>query len=245
MTGLIAVPTRVKDPRRHEEVFENLEALQKPEGTEVRFYSGLAHENHQRATEEMLAEGGKWIFYVDDDQLLPPDALVKLLSHDRSVVTVNFLSKERPWTPYLFRKIAGLLVPEALGKARGLRSVDACGLGGVLVRSYVFDRLPRPWFGVTPEFRTDDLFFSHVVRAAGFDIICDLDVCASHIIKGVVQPYWDPGSGQWMTVIHIKAGGSFVVPPAVPTPEYQDWLDQQQRHTLKGHTHGSMDSSKK
>lgn len=234
MKGLIAVPTRLGEPRRNEEVFENLTALRTPEGTELRFYSGLAHENHLRATREMLNEGGDWIFYVDDDELLPPDALTRLLAHNLDVVTVNFLSKEMPWAPYLFQKVSDILVPEPLPQNRGLHATDACGLGGVLVRRHVFEQIPPPWFGITPEFRTDDLFFSHVLREAGFQIVCDLDVCASHIIKGVVQPYWDPTQQRWMTAIHIRAGGSFVLPPAEPVPEYQQWLDQHERMSLKG-----------
>lgn len=234
MTGLIAIPARPTQPIRHEEVYNALDAMEKPPGTKQRVYLGLAHENHTKAVRDMLTEGFDWIFFVDDDELLPPDALMRLLRRNLDIVSVNFLSKENPWTPYMFQRIAGLLVPMPLPHNRGLCSVDACGLGGVLVRRHVLAQMTPPWFGVTSTLRTDDLFFCHAARSAGFEIVVDLDICASHIIKGCVRPYWDESRSQWVTMIDIKAGGSYAMPPAEPTPEYQEWLDRQHGRSLKG-----------
>lgn len=225
MTGLIAIPCR-PDQARHVAFFESLLALEKPADTVVRLYPGFfPHVNRARAVDDAMAGGAEWIFFVDDDQLFQPDALLKLLADHVDIVTCNLLLKERPWPPYLFQQGPDGVVPITLNTQQDLFTVAACGLGGVLVRRGVFDRIRKPWFDVNVEFRTDDLWFCALAREAGIPIHCDPRVLSGHCIRGAVWPHWD--GVQWETAIDVHRGGAFFVPAARPSDEFQAWLDSQ------------------
>lgn len=225
MKGLIVVPCR-PDQARHVDFFQSLMALEKPEGTEIRLHPGFfAHDNRTKGIREALESGAEWVFFVDDDQLFEPSALMQLLKHDVDIVTCNFITKEHPFEPYLFEHIADFgLLPIPLEKSPTLIHVDACGLGGVLVKSSVFRALDEPWLAVNDEFKTDDLYFCRKAVAAGFAIHCDLAVSSGHITKGSVWPRWN--GQQWVTELRISGGTQLILPPAARSEQLEEWRTQ-------------------
>jgi hypothetical protein len=232
MRGLIAVPSRDSQPLRHEEFFESLEQLLRPKDWEYRQYRGDCISNHSQAVREMMADPDcQHIFFLDDDILLEPDALTRLLTHRRPAVSVNLLTRMLPWEPFNFKRISGKLMPLSLEGAPHLLKVDGCGLGGVLVERQVFERLTPPWFGHTETLKTDDLFLWKALEDAHIPLFVDLSICARHILHAYVKPVWD--GHEWSTVIEMQGGGNLKLPPASPTPQYLAWLKAQAGDTTQ------------
>ena len=232
MKGWVVVPCR-PDHARHIEFFEMLTKLELPAGSKVRFYPGFfAHDNRNAGTRDALADGAEWVCYVDDDQLLAPDAVLRLLAKDVDVVTCNLLAKAKPFSPYMFEDIDGGLYPVALSEPPDrLIEVDACGLGGVVVRRAVLESVGDPWFAVTDALKTDDLVFCARAKAKGHRIFCAPDVPSGHVVKGSVWPVWD--GARWTTSVVINSGLEYRVGAATPTEEMARWRAEKLRARRK------------
>jgi hypothetical protein len=224
--GLIAVPCR-PDNARHVLFYQHMMILDRPAGSKMQLFPGFfAHLNRNKAVRQALAEDLAWVFFVDDDQLLMPDALMRVLAHDRDIVTVNLLYKDHPFAPFLFFDTnehgAGHI--ETLEQQRGLLDVKACGLGGVLVKTDVFRHLPEPWFDVDEHLKTDDFYFCRAATRAGYTIQCDLEVRSGHLALTQVWPEWDEDAQTWRTAVIIGSGVQINIPAAVKTPHYREWI---------------------
>lgn len=130
-----------------------------------------------KLAELALAWGAHYILWADSDHRFPRTALLKLLGHNVDVVGVNY---PRVSPPHEFT--AAGLDGTHLRPGSGLESVMSMGMGLCLVRTSIFENLPRPWFQVT--IREDgvvigeDFYFFRSLRAAGFKIYVDHDLSA-------------------------------------------------------------------
>ena len=214
----VVVPCR-PDQARQIDFFVRLMKLDLPPGSHIRFYPGFfAHHNRTLGTRDALKAGADYVFFVDDDQLLLPDAVTRLMAHDVDVVSVNLLYKEKPWEAYMFDRLPSGLYVRELGTQRGLVEVDACGLGGVLVKTSVFRSITEhEWFAVSPEAGTDDLYFCTLVKKHGYRVMVDLDTPSGHINYSAVWPVWN--GDKWEVLVTLANGGEFVAPAAVDKPE--------------------------
>lgn len=238
--GLIATPTR-PGAARHNAFFRMRDALRRPDGCRQEIYEGFfSHANKNAAVQDMLEEGRPWIFLIDDDQLLRPDALMQLLAHDLDVVTCNLLTKDPPFIPYLFFAMneEGAAWPETLHDQRGLLPIASAGMGGVLIKRQVFERIPEPWFDVDSTLKTDDLYFYRALGRANIQAYCDLEVVSGHIpTQTSVWPYWDEAAGCWKTQIYWNDQEYLTIPAAKPDPRYAEWRERM-RAVIREHNAG-------
>jgi hypothetical protein len=115
------------------------------------------HKSRTELLEQALASGASHILWLDSDMRFPPDALLRLLRHQKPVVGINY-SKRR--FPPEFVAIKRVPDPEALDdfgeflltneESTGLAEVDAVGFGMVLMETEGMEALPdprhEPWF---------------------------------------------------------------------------------------------------
>lgn len=121
--------------------------------------------------------GADWILFIDDDMTFPMDSLVRLLAHDRDIVGVAACGRVPPY------EIGGAFVQRA---SEGLVEATRLGMGMMLVRMTVFDRIPSPWFihsfdeqktPVNPDGEMgEDYYFVRRAREHGAVAYCDLDL---------------------------------------------------------------------
>lgn len=219
----VVVPCR-PDQARHVDFFVRLMSLSLPPGSQIRFYPGFfAHQNRTLGVRAAIAAGCEYVFFVDDDQLLLADTVTRLLAHDVDIVSVNLVYKEKPFQAYMFDRLRnGGLYARPLGTQRGLVEVDACGLGGVLVKTSVFKAITEhEWFAVTPDAGTDDIYFCRLVKSLGYKVMVDLDVPSGHINYCSVWPVWN--GDKWEILVALSNGGEFLHPTA-PSSKYRDEL---------------------
>jgi hypothetical protein len=147
--------------------------------------------------ERSLKEESDWILFVDDDQVFPADLLKNLLAHDVDVVCAPYLRRAGQHTPiaYSHRRDDGLYEPIDLTKlpGEGLLKVQACGAGGLLVRSHVFHAISSEpdWFQyghVGAWDASEDIVFAEKCNAAGFDVYVDLGSPIGHMGPAAVWP---------------------------------------------------------
>ena len=143
------------------------------------------------------------IFFLDDDMIPPPDTLLKLLAHNKDVVSALYLLRAFPHRPALFDKAydnGRCKFMNMTGDKSGLVQAVNCGLGAVLIATEVFKVLKQPWVRlgeIIEDEWCDDVGFFNRVRKAGFKIWCDLDAPVGHMTNLTIWP--DKVNGQWFT----------------------------------------------
>lgn len=94
--------------------------------------------------------GSDYVLFVDGDMMFPPDALVRLLQHDKDIVGATYCKRVPPYET-LGRLFGDKPTDEELGRG-GLWEAEFLPTGMLLVRMSVFDRLPWPWFAESYKF---------------------------------------------------------------------------------------------
>lgn len=156
------------------------------------------------------------ILFIDDDVLVPPDVISKLLRHDVDMVTGLYLMRSFPHQPIIFDKqnnskqVLWLHLNPGLS---GLIKVVSGGLGCCLIKMSVFEKLTKPYIRlgeVELDHWCDDIGFFHRTADAGLELYCDLDVQCGHINSMVVKPvYLD---GKWFTTYDTSGTATVTVP---------------------------------
>lgn len=136
----------------------------------------------------------KYLLTLEEDNLPPPDGLVKLYESmdEYAVVGGLYWTKGEAGQPMIYGDPKGVLsfqpqvpVPEALQECNGL------GMGFTLFDMSLFtdEKIPKPWFKTVQEWSpqtgaaqgTQDLHFMANARKAGYRIASDNRIKVGHI----------------------------------------------------------------
>lgn len=207
---------------RYAAFWRSLPGLVTPPGSAMIQSSGLdLPTNRNRVAEGMR---GDWLLCLDDDLVLLPDTLTRLLAvleggvYD--VVCAYSLRRQPPFDSLVYLEDPTLpphprpWVPDG---RTGVMEVAAAGLGGVLIHRRVFEALERPYFRVgqvEPDHYHEDVEFCRRVRAAGFRIAVDLDCPVGHMTPVAVWPGRSPSGGHAVGLV----GHDGTLVPVDPAP---------------------------
>ena len=133
------------------------------------------------------------IMWIDSDQVFEPNDFFKLLEHDKDIVSGLYLKKPQGDTlndiPIEFACFnedgERLYTNEVNGE---LRKVWSNGMGWMLIKKGVFEKIEYPWFGPIIEglgFHGEDVSFQLRAKDVGFDSYVDTSIVVGHE-KGVV-----------------------------------------------------------
>lgn len=202
MSGLIGISTA--EQGRFAAFYPTVFGLRCPPGTVMMSAIGSTiSKNRNDITQKALDMAADWVLFLDDDHVLPPATLTKLLAADKPIVSALYTQRQAPFNPVLmdYERPDGQFLWKQLNPTeKGLIEVAAAGAGCLLVRREVFEALQPPYWTlgqINPASWGDDLHFCSRVRAAGFPIYCDLSTPIGHIMTGVVYPTFDPVRG-WL-----------------------------------------------
>ena len=145
--------------------------------------------------------GADYVLMVDNDMVLPRDALIDLLEHGEDVV-FGFYAHRNVENRYDGRTsvckmgefnytdqfTADELHAHRLISKNKIR-IHGGGMGCALIRMSVFDKFDYPWFRWTNYtdggVLSEDLFFCEKCNAAGIPIYVDARVCCGHLFRRV------------------------------------------------------------
>lgn len=164
-----------------------------------------------RIASRALELGADRLMMVDGDVTVPRDALSNLLAHDVDCVSGFYLRRNEDNEPgdrtcaYKLlddkgREHFNYTVESAYtrGELAGMRSggrhlVEAhgFGMGCVLVKTSVFDRVRRPWFKWVNydngNVLTEDFYFCEELRKAGVKRYVDTRVACGHLFRRIEE----------------------------------------------------------
>lgn len=148
-------------------------------------------ENRIYTAIQSLKNGCTHLFTVDDDMIFPPETLTKMLSHNKDIVGVVAHSRALPPLPVVeFLDDSELSTADKLLGRREIPTelfeAKAVGGGVLLIKTDVFNKIEKPWFGYeTYDFGMtkmgEDSWFCNQASKAGFKIYVDPTITIGHI----------------------------------------------------------------
>ena len=136
-----------------------------------------------------------YVLFLDDDLLVPPDAVMKLISHGKDIASALYFSSNPPFFPHAYKS-------DGKGKCDSiydypkdsLIEVDAVGAGALLVKRGVFEKLGAPYFqhAVQKQDLGEDFYFCRKAQEAGFRIFCDTSIKCTHMgVSMIGENAWE------------------------------------------------------
>jgi hypothetical protein len=161
------------------------------------------HSAENRLVLEMLHARPKFthLFMTEMDMILPHDVIVKLMALDKDMTSgVYFLRadlQKDAGQPCLYKR-APIAKDEDKGNADYMHApikifpqdqpfqVDCAGLGCMLIKRHVFEKMPYPWFDMAAGSKYEygygsDIYFSKHAKDHGFELWIDPTVQCGQI----------------------------------------------------------------
>lgn len=194
-TVLLAIPTA---KYIESETFKSIYDLVIPDNVEVTFQYFYGYTIDQiRNLIASWAERYDYLFSVDSDIVLPPDALVKMIKHDVDIISGVYIQrKPNQEILEIYKKTpnGGMAnIPFAQIQPLGLYEIDGCGFGCVLVKSEVIRKIGYPQFVYKSALNhtntiSEDVYFCHRAKAVGAKLFVDSTIICNHIGSTIFTP---------------------------------------------------------
>jgi hypothetical protein len=183
---------------------ERLLGMRKPPMTAMQIVPRMGvHKARNFICNQAMQQGASHVFFVDDDNPIPVDALEKMLKHDKDIVTCPILQRGGDHSICLLdaeEQTAdnGDVVPmyefkDKLDTSGGeLIQVDATGMGCCLIKIEVIQKLMKKYegrpfdfiqtqFGEQTRYLGEDVAFSERATQEGFEIWADTTIRPIHL----------------------------------------------------------------
>lgn len=198
-------------------------SLQRPDNTLTSTVHGQSPAAARNTViKQALENNCTHIFFMDDDMIFPPDTLLKLIAHNKPIVSALYLLRSFPHRPAFFDQAYDngkckftALTPGLKGLVKGVNA----GLGAVLISTEVFKKMEEPYVRlgeIDKDGWCDDVGFFNRCRKAGFDIYCDLNAPVGHMTTLTIWP--ENLDGTWLTN-YKHHDGNIRISQDIPTLE--------------------------
>lgn len=215
---------------RNAAIMQYVLALERPEPPTVNALLTVHGQSPAQARNTIIEEAIKQecthILFIDDDMATPTDTLIRLLAHDKDIVSGLYLSRSFPHFPVAFDMAFEngynkfiYLEPDV----DGLVEITNCGLGCVLIKTEIFKKLEKPYVRlgeIEKDGWCDDVGFFNRCRAAGIKLYLDTTVRIGHMSTVTLFPNKVPNQG-WFTEYRYM-GGNVLIPQTIPSQEQTD-----------------------
>jgi FkbM family methyltransferase len=185
---LIAIPTAKNiEPETYKSIYD----LIVPEGyqTTFQYFYGYNIDQVRNLIADWVVKGYDYLFSVDSDISFAPDTLVKLLAHDKDLVSGLYIQRkpgQHILELYENNNTGGVSnIPYGKIKGKGLVEIASCGFGCVLVKSQVLKAVGYPQFKYhsSVDHRntiSEDVDFCRKAANKGFRLWADTSIQCNH-----------------------------------------------------------------
>lgn len=154
----------------------------------------MGSSGRDKMTRIALDKGADFICYIDDDVLVPPDMIYKMMVHmqkDPSIglVTGVYTTKSVPPHPHIYKENGGAHYwGFSMSPYDPPEDIWGCGAGCLLVRADALRKLPAPYWAerVVKTATNDmqilghDLRFCELIRSVGYRVVVDGSIQCDH-----------------------------------------------------------------
>ena len=132
----------------------------------------------ERLATMALDLGAEYMLWLDSDIVFPATTAVRLLAHNQPIVAGNYVRRQSPCKGVAYETIGDWENPLDFKVQDKLVDVEGIGMGCVLMKTEIFNQIPKPWFefGWSPasnDFLGEDMLLWQKVNAAGYTVKVD------------------------------------------------------------------------
>lgn len=141
-------------------------------------------------TDAAIANEFDYILMLDDDMIVPPDLVQRLIDHDKDVIGALYFQRGGQYKPVLMNRpdpapgmhTAHFVLPQdpRINENRGLHQFDVIGGGCMLFKTHVFNKILQPYFETERNLGTD-ISICGRLKDAGFEIWADTSIELGHV----------------------------------------------------------------
>lgn len=170
--------------------------------------------NRNKAAQRAIDEGFDYVFFIDHDNIMPPNVMNHLLSFNVPVMGLLYFERKPPHLPLVytfpedFHAISTVLdYPKA-----NLVRCDVIGMGCCLIKTDVFKQMTPPYFSYNfdgKSWGTEDAAFFHQLKVLGIPVHIDTKNTIGHIGEYIYgEQDWLKYSDEVITkVLEMKEAG--------------------------------------
>lgn len=132
----------------------------------------------ERLATMALELGAEYTLWLDSDMVFPATTAVRLMSHNEDIVAANYVRRQFPCKGVAYETIGDWENPLPFDVQDELVTVEGIGMGCVLMKTEIFEKIPKPWFefGWSPEsndFLGEDMMLWQKVHSLGYEVKVD------------------------------------------------------------------------
>lgn len=128
-----------------------------------------------------------YILWADSDMIFPKDTFLKLMKHEKDIVSGVYAYKllnnknavAKRFAPGKEDFYEDIPLKE-IREENKLIKVDGVGFGCVLTKVDIFKKIEKPWFVYDPEMG-EDIYFCRKAQFAGYKIFLDTSIKCGHV----------------------------------------------------------------
>ena len=105
---------------------------------------------------QAIAMKSEWVLWLDSDMMFPATTLLRLLAHKQDIVACNYMKRASPFKSVAFTDTNDFESWIPIQSEDDLVTVEAIGMGCVLMKTELFKKLEKPYFEYTYQPKTND-----------------------------------------------------------------------------------------
>jgi hypothetical protein len=162
---------------------------------------------------QALEEKADYLLWLDSDMRFPKETIGHLILRDKPIVAANYATRRMPVKPVAMMDDNGKIgrvytAPDS----EGLQPVDYVGMGVMMTKREVFEKVEAPWFAIPystvgNHYIGEDVFFCKKAREAGFEVLVDHDL--SHQVKHI-GTFEYSHEGAWAMKEQVDGGSKLI-----------------------------------
>lgn len=166
--------------------------------------------------QQALAEKADFLLWLDSDMRFPKETIGHLILRDKPIVAANYSTRRMPVKPVAMRDARGQIERVYTGpESEGLEAVDYVGMGVMMVKREVFEKLDAPWFAIPystvgNHYIGEDVFFCRKAKEAGYETLVDHDL-SQHVKH--IGTFEYSHEGAWAVKEQVEGGTSLIQQP--------------------------------
>lgn len=149
-------------------------------------FSGDICNNRNYLVNRFLQTDSKWLMFCDSD-IVPLMNIMDIIDENKDIISpVNFTFKDNELVPLIMKKVKNGYKTDwkKIEDEKKIIKVDAVGLGCILIKRKVFEKLEKPYFEFIYKegllINGEDFNFCDEARKAGFKIWVNKNYMTNH-----------------------------------------------------------------
>jgi hypothetical protein len=118
--------------------------------------SSILLNQREKLIEEAKLINSDYVLWLDSDMVLPSTAAIRLLEHNQDIVGCNYLKRTKPLKPVAYKNIGDWESFLPLTIEENLVEVEGVGMGCILMKTEIFNKIKKPYFEFTYNEKSDD-----------------------------------------------------------------------------------------